>query len=305
VSRHDLALMGAVAALMGLSFVFMKVAVPALGTTSLAAIRTFGAALTLALWSVALGRRIDLKRGAVAYLVLGALSAAIPFSLTGWALLRIPASLGALLMATVPMFAAVMTHALGGERLSARRGAFLVLGLLGVAVVSGWVPIDAAAPHLPSVMAVLVSALCYAAGSITIQRRFAGVERTTMTMGSFLGAAVLLAPTVVLAPPVAMPTPVQLAAVAGLTVVSTALSFLLYYVLIGRVGPAVATSVGFLIPVAGALWGALVLGEPLTLSTVVGGAIVLVAVRGVTARRAGASVAPLPVPRGARGRVAH
>jgi drug/metabolite transporter (DMT)-like permease len=59
---------------------------------------------------------------------------------------------------------------------------------------------------------------------------------------------------------------------------------LLYFRLIADVGPTRTLSVAFLIPAFGVLWGAIFLDEPVGLATVIGGGLVLLAVRLVTRR---------------------
>jgi drug/metabolite transporter (DMT)-like permease len=55
----------------------------------------------------------------------------------------------------------------------------------------------------------------------------------------------------------------------------TALAYVIYFRLLQRVGVARATTVTFLIPVFGILWGALLLGEPVTLGLLAGCGMVL------------------------------
>ncbi|MEY4754916.1 MAG: hypothetical protein RJA44_2591 [Pseudomonadota bacterium] len=55
----------------------------------------------------------------------------------------------------------------------------------------------------------------------------------------------------------------------------TALAYLLVFRLINRIGAARAVTVTFLIPVFGTLWGALLLAEPVTLTMLGGGVVVL------------------------------
>ena len=60
-----------------------------------------------------------------------------------------------------------------------------------------------------------------------------------------------------------------------LGVACTGVAYLLYFRLIANVGPTRAVSVTFLIPVFGMLWGALYLGEAVTLSMLLGCGVIL------------------------------
>ena len=78
-------------------------------------------------------------------------------------------------------------------------------------------------------------------------------------------------------------------AAAALSLVCTGLAYILYFRLMSRIGPTNAVSVTFLIPLFAILWGALFLGEAITLQMVVGGGIVLVGIAlalGLVARKA-------------------
>jgi drug/metabolite transporter (DMT)-like permease len=56
----------------------------------------------------------------------------------------------------------------------------------------------------------------------------------------------------------------------------TAVAYVLFFRLIERIGASRAVTVTFLVPVFGTLWGALFLGESVTLPMLLGGAVVLV-----------------------------
>jgi drug/metabolite transporter (DMT)-like permease len=277
--HRDLPLVFLVAALMATSFVFVKLAVPALGAPVLVDARVLAAAAVLALWMRLRGRRLAFGRGVLPYLVLGALNAAIPFTLASWGQLRLDASMAAVLMATVPLFAALLSALLAHERLGGARRLGMMLGLVGVIVLSGWRPAGFDTASLPPLLALLGAACSYAAGSVYARHAFVGVDRTSLTIGNFAAAGLVLAPLALATPPSAPPGLGVIAAMAGLVVLSTAIAFRAYFVLIERAGPTVATSIGFLIPVFGAAWGALFLRETITPTMLVGGAIVLVAMR--------------------------
>jgi drug/metabolite transporter (DMT)-like permease len=64
-------------------------------------------------------------------------------------------------------------------------------------------------------------------------------------------------------------------AVVALALLSTAFAYILYFRLIGNVGSTTALTVTYLIPLFAMLWGALVLGEPIAESTLLGCSLIL------------------------------
>jgi drug/metabolite transporter (DMT)-like permease len=283
MTARDLAMLLLVAALMAASFLFMKVAAPAFGAALLGDLRVLLAAAMLLAWHRLRGRRPQFVRGLPPYLLLGLLNAAVPFTLVAWSELHVPASLAAVTMATIPLFTAAFAAATGSERLDGRRWLGLAVGFAGVGVLSGWHVLGSDPVAFVAIGALLVSAACYALGSIHARRSFVGVDATSLTAGNFLAAGALLAPFAVAAAPSAHPTPLAVAALAGLVVLSTAAAYRLYFDLIASAGPTIATSIGFLVPVFAAVWAFLILNEPLGPATLVGGGLVLAAVRLVAA----------------------
>jgi drug/metabolite transporter (DMT)-like permease len=163
----------------------------------------------------------------------------------------------------------------------------LVLGLAGVAVLVGWDPVPLSGIVLLSVGAMLVASLSYAIGGVYVKRTFAGVPPLAMAIGQHAGAALLLLPLAAVSLPAeAPPLPAALCALA-LTLLSTALAYLLYFRLIENVGPTKTLTVTFLIPFFGLLFGVLLLGEPIGLGTLVGFGIILYSVALVTEIRLG------------------
>jgi drug/metabolite transporter (DMT)-like permease len=96
-----------------------------------------------------------------------------------------------------------------------------------------------------------------------------------LATGSQLAATLWLSPLVPFTWPAAMPSTTVLLCTLALAVGSTAFAYLLFFRLVVDVGPTTALTVTFLVPVFGVLWGALFLGEPVGVSTVIGGLVVL------------------------------
>ena len=85
----------------------------------------------------------------------------------------------------------------------------------------------------------------------------------------------LLLPLLPLLPPNAPPSPLVLVNVAGLALLASAVAFALYFRLVAEVGAARALTVTYLIPIFGALWGRLFLGEHLPPGALAGGLLIV------------------------------
>lgn len=272
---RDLAALLVLAALWGGSFLFIRVAAPALGPFPLAAGRVAIAALVLWLGFVVLGRPTGVRAHWRPLLVLGALNAAIPFVLIGAAELHLTASLAAMLNATVPMWAAAFAALWLGERVTRKRAAGLLAGVVGVSVLVGWSPIALTTATVLSVLASLVATASYALAGIWAKKRLAGVPGSTLALGQQLGAAAwLLVPTAATLPQ-AEPTRPALLALLALALLSTTVAYLIYFHLLAAVGPTRTTTVTYLLPVFGTAWGALFLDEPVTRGMIAGLLLVL------------------------------
>ncbi len=285
MGARDLGALVLLGAIWGSSFLFIRVAVPALGPFVLMELRVGLAAAALALLAFAVSRLPKLRYRWKELLIFGAVNAAIPFTLIAASEINLTASLAAILNATTALFAAVVATVWMGEALTRGKVAGLVMGVVGVAVLVGWTPIALNGVVLVSVGASLVAAFSYALGGVYAKRAFAGTPPLTLAIGQQTGAAVLLLPLAVASVPTEAPSlPVTLSTLA-LALLCTALAYLLYFYLISSVGPTKTLTVTFLSPVFGALFGVLFLDEPVGVGTCVGLVIILSSVALVTGVR--------------------
>ena len=269
------ALLATLAALWGGSFVFMRVAVPALGPVPLAYVRVSIAAVVLLSIAFAQRRIPPFRTRWRELAVVGVVNSAIPFSLFCYAEQYISASAGAVLNATSPFFAAIAGALWLDQPVTKAKVAGIALGIVGVIVLVGLQPGATSDQGMLAVAACLVAAVCYALAGVYTKRALSDVPSHAIACASQVFAALALMP---LLPFTAIPgplTPVVIANVAGLAIGSTAIAYLIYFKLIADVGPQRALTVTFLIPLFGVLWGALFLGEPLTRNLLVGGALVV------------------------------
>jgi drug/metabolite transporter (DMT)-like permease len=274
----DLARLITLAAIWGASFLFARMAVPSLGAAWLTELRVAIAGIVMTGYAMALGIRLAPRRHWRHYLFMGVLNTALPWAMYAYAANYINASYLGILNATTPWFGALAGAVWLGERFTWRKGTGLAIGVAGVALVVGFGPVEVTANVILAALACIVSAACYALGGTYMKLRARDVPAPDMTAGSLIVAALALAPAL------PGPLPVQLlldwkiaTAVLGLSLLCSAAAYVLYFRLLADVGPTRSLTVAFLIPVFAALWGAVFLGEPVGVSTVIGGAVILLA----------------------------
>jgi drug/metabolite transporter (DMT)-like permease len=184
----------------------------------------------------------------------------LPWWMLGHAETRLNSSTAGLLIAVVPLFAAIIISKLGHEKLEPRRLLGLCVGFAGVALLVG---LDIHLDDLSAVGMTILVALCYAIGPIIIDRKLKDVPAIGVITGSLILASVIYLPFA----PFLLPETVSLASVSsviGLGVLCTAAAFIVFFALIAEVGPARATVITYVNPAVAIVLGALVLNEKLT-----------------------------------------
>jgi drug/metabolite transporter (DMT)-like permease len=264
--------------LWGGSFLFIRVAVPALGPFMLVELRVGLAAAALFLYALAAGSMPKIRGRWRSFLVLGFLNAAVPFSLISAAEIHLTASLAAILNSTTVMFTAIVAAVWMGDALTARKAIGIVLGIVGVSVLVGWDPLPLNGIVLLAVAAMLLASLSYALGATYAKQSFSGIPPVGMALGQLGGAVALLLPLAVVSLPERAPSTVVTFSMLGLAFLSTAVAYLIYFRLIENVGPTSTVTVTLLVPVFGLLFGVLLLEEPFGPGTLAGLGIILTSV---------------------------
>ena len=277
-----LALLGAV---WGAAFLFIRVAVPALGPFLLVGLRVGLAAATLSLYALAAGRVPKIRSRWRSFLILGFFNAALPFSLISTAEIHLTASLAAILNSTTVMFTAIVAAVWMGDALTARKLVGIVLGIVGVTVLVGWDPTPVNGVVLLSVAAMLVASLSYALGATYAKSSFSGIPPHGMAIGQLSGATVLMLPLAIVGLPERAPSTLVALCVLALALLSTVVAYLIYFRLIENVGPTSTVTVTLLVPVFGLLFGVVLLDEPFGLGTLAGLGIILSSVVLITGIR--------------------
>ncbi|MGV9679262.1 DMT family transporter [Nocardia sp. NPDC003482] len=183
-----------------------------------------------------------------------------PWLLLGHAETRLNSSTVGLLVAAAPLVSIVVVTAAGFEPFDARRLVGLLIGLGGVVALVG---LDLDLSDLGALAAVGVTAVGYAVGPIIVNRKLADLPPMGVVTASLLAAALMYAPFMAWRWPARVTAPAAWS-VLGLAVLCTATAFLLFFALIGEVGPARATVITYLNPAVALAIGVTMLGEPIT-----------------------------------------
>lgn len=257
----------------GLPYLFIKVAVADLNPVVIVWGRVALAALVLLPIALARGMVKQLRPYVWWILAFAVIEIGIPFLMLGWAETRISSSLAALLVAAVPIIAAVLALILGlDDRLSGIRVVGLFVGIVGVACLVG---LDVTGGQWLAVGAMLIVALGYATGPIIVATKLSAAPSLGVIAVALSLNALWYAPLAWIARPSTHVPAHAWGAVAVLGLVCTALAFLVFFSLIAEVGPARTTVITYLNPAVALILGVIVLNEPITLGLVIGFPLVL------------------------------
>jgi drug/metabolite transporter (DMT)-like permease len=277
----DWALLLALVAMWGSSFMFNKLGVATVPPLTLVAARLAIGALTLVVLLYAKGIRLP-PAGAIwiAYAVLGLVGNALPFFLITWGQQVVDSAVAGILMAVMPLATLVLAHFLvRGERMTVPRVTGFVLGFAGIVLLMeapAFTGSDSAALQLISQLSILCGALCYSANSV-MARLLVRSDFLTAAAGTLLVSAVLAVPLAVAfdAPWRLQPSASSTAAIVWLGVGPTAVATIFYFKLISAAGPTFMSLVNYLSPPVAVLLGVTLLGEHPGVNAYAGLALIL------------------------------
>ena len=263
------------AAIWGGSFIFMRALAPTLGPVITAELRVLIAAIALIIYFAALKFNLQWRQYWKHYFLIGAVNSALPFFLFSFAALHIPGSLSAILNSSSPLFGAIFSALWLGDKLTLKKISGLFVGSAGVILVVKIVGIQTDSMFMWAVVACTAAAICYGLAATYIKKYVKGATPQGIAAGSQLMAAFVLMPAVPFSPPRLEVTPLVIGGVIAFAILCSAVAYLLYYRLIADVGPTKALTVTFLMPVFGMIWGVIFLREIITLSMIVGAALII------------------------------
>jgi len=266
----------------GMAFVAIKQADTELSPVNLALLRWLVASVPFLILLPIIGRpKVKFERKDVPRLLAVALANVAGYHISlNYAETTLSAGLSALLIAFGPIFIAVLSYLLLGERVGRKVLLGLALAFIGTVILStGSISVNDLSSY-GGIVEALITALCYALFAVLgkpLVHKYGSASTTIMA--GLIGTAMML--------PLlsgSFVTQVSVLSFTGwfsvvyLSLLSTVFGYLMFYAMISR-GAVTRLSIQlYLIPVVSVIGGALLLSEPVTLSVLAGGGLMLVAV---------------------------
>ncbi len=270
MSLKQFSLLLLISAIWGGSFIFMKELSPVFGPILTSSFRLLSASIFLFIVYFFQGYQINWKKNYKMFLILGIGNSAVPFTLYAYAALYISPSISVILNSTAPMFGAMFVYLIVKESLSYKQISGLVLGTLGVGVVSSVTFLEGSNEVYLSVIACVVAALLYGLSGVITKKYASHIEAKELTLGSIFIAGLLLLPFMVFSPISGTVTLGLIITLIIFGVLCTAVAYLVYYKLIKEIGTVKALSVTYLMPVFGIFWSYIFYSEIIGISILLG-----------------------------------
>ena len=281
----EFALLLVLAMLWGGSYTFIKLGVETIPPLTLIAARTLIAGLILLAVIRWRGLRLPCDPATWRlFLVQACLNSVVPFTLIAWAERSVDAGLATILSSTSPIFVVLLSClSASAERLPGLRLAGIAAGLAGTILIVGAQAMAGVGEQLAAQLALVAASICYG-GAALFGRSFRGLDPIMPAAGSLLSGALVLLPLslVVDRPWTLAPSVQSIQALLALSLVSTALAFVIYFRLIARLGSVATTSVAYLRVPTGVLIGMVSLGEALAPTAWAGLVLVIAGVLAMT-----------------------
>jgi drug/metabolite transporter (DMT)-like permease len=262
----------------GGSFFLAAVVLKEVPPITVALFRVVGAlpALALFVWfkGVSLPRNLKIWS---AYLVMGALNNAIPFSLIFWSQTQITSGLTSILNGATGVTGVIVAGLLlHDERLTAHKLIGVVIGFFGVALTIGLDAMRSFDIQSLAPLAVLLAGLSYSLAGVWAKLRLSGQAPEMNALGMIVGSSLLLIPTALWldGPPSLELMASTWTALLVLAVLCTSVPYLLYFNILKRAGSGNLMLVTLLIPPIAIGLGVIFLKEALQGTALMGFALI-------------------------------
>jgi len=272
VSRRDTLQLLLLSTIWGGSFLFIKVGVDELEPSVVALSRVAIGAIVLLPLLLSRGGLRPLRSYTIPLIVLATFNNALPFWLFGFAEQSISSGLTAVIQAAAPLFTVLLAVRMDHtQRVTGVRLVGICVGFIGVVFLVGL----QSGGDLVAAFAVVGVALCYAFSVLFAGRTMRGLSPLHVSFGQLGCASLILLPLGLAQRPDAMPSGTVLLAMLALGALGSGVAYLLYFSLIASAGASRAILVTYLVPAIALIYGAVLLDEKITVSSLIGLGLIL------------------------------
>ena len=259
----------------GASFLFTRIAAPVVGPVDLVTSRLLIASVLLAPLFLRKHHFKGIRSHFGPLIFFGIFNATLPFFLFAYAALSINAGTLSVLNATTPLFAFVISILWLRFAFSWTQLSGLIVGVAGLIVFIGyesfqfsWIPI----------ICCLLGAFMYAVCSNYLYK-LSHIEPTYLACMTLIVGSIMFLPISYYEGGMSFDLSQEvLISILLLGFLCTGLAYVAFVILIRRLGPVGASSVLFIVPVAGMIWGYIFLNEAITLKMILGCSLLLIGV---------------------------
>ena len=277
------------AAIWGASFLFMRIASPAFGAENMAALRVVIAGITLLPVFALTAKKYlapmpkDVKSQTIINLTLVSVgNSIIPFFLFAYATLTLEAGLTSVVNATTPLWGAFFGVILFGARLNKLGWLGLVIGLIGVVILTAHKLFDGQISNntndLLAITAVIGATGLYGIASNYSKHSLSSIPSLLVASGTMVIGALIVIPILMLNTSWTFLLSIELLpwlSLMGLGAICTGFAYLIFYRLVEQTSATTAMSVTYLIPMFGVFFGWIFLNEPIYINMFFGGVLIL------------------------------
>jgi drug/metabolite transporter (DMT)-like permease len=279
VSARHAALLAALSAIWGGSYLLIKYALDGFSAATIVSLRCLLASGVLFIALKATGGASaalkDMRERPKWALILATVGVTAPFLLITFGEHVVPSGLTAVLISPASLFVALLApFILPSESIDRRQGVGMLLGLAGVALVVGVESVSSLSQFLGA-LAMIGAAFFYGLSGFVVKGRYGHLAAVQTSWISVTIAGLITLPAGIATTPGHTPGLGAIAAVLVLGAVGTAIAFVIYYELIAGIGPARAALVYYLAPGIALFYGAIFLDEKITVAAIGGLVLIL------------------------------
>jgi drug/metabolite transporter (DMT)-like permease len=226
------------------------------------------------------GKKVFVAQNFKYYAVIGFFNSASPFTLFAFASKNLDSGVMAILDGTVSIFELLISIFFLKRLVSKNAILGAALGIFGIAMtyLSNGLALEFTGPHFISVTSILLATFSFAVASIYLNENCKAIDAVILATGSVCFATLIFSP-ILFFTDYSVINLRTTWAMLGLGLICTGGAYILYFKLLTEESPRVAVSVALIIPILGVIFGAVFLGEELTLNKIVGCVAILISVK--------------------------